>query len=382
MAQKVVGYREMIWTCPNCGTKNPGSSRTCRSCGAAMGEDVKFEQQTNAGMIHDEKIIENAKKGPDIYCAYCGNRNPAGTKKCLRCGADLSEGKEREHGSQHSAHINEQVDGSQNAKVICQTCGSENPASALKCRTCGAPLNVSREKEEISSTPNNANNSKKGGGRGCLMIILFLIIFGFIAMFFFNGCGSGGNLINIANPGGTVSNTLLNAVVSEQKWQTSVEVIGPVDSRGSGWRGDIPNDARNIRCEDRIRYTSDVEKPNSVEVCGTPYAVDLGNGFEQFVQDCVYNVYDSYCQYTVSKLGVVDTATVSGSGPNPEAPYVDSKYTTGDQSVRYTVTIQDENGKIYTLNPTNLSEYRSYAVGTEYEIEVNSRGRIVNMEKK
>ena len=90
MAQKVVGYREMMWTCPNCGAKNPGSSRICKSCGAAMGEDVKFEQQTNAGMIKDEKIIEQAKQGPDIYCAYCGNRNPAGAKKCSRCGADLS----------------------------------------------------------------------------------------------------------------------------------------------------------------------------------------------------------------------------------------------------------------------------------------------------
>ena len=90
MAQKVVGYREMIWTCPNCGAKNPGSVRVCRSCGAAMGEEVKFEQQTNAQMITDEKILQKAAQGPDIYCAYCGNRNPAGAKVCSRCGADLA----------------------------------------------------------------------------------------------------------------------------------------------------------------------------------------------------------------------------------------------------------------------------------------------------
>ena len=92
MAQKVVGYREMIWTCPNCGAKNPGSVRVCRSCGAAMGEEVKFEQQTNARMITDEKTLQKAAQGPDIYSPYCGNPNPAGAKTCSRSGADLAEG--------------------------------------------------------------------------------------------------------------------------------------------------------------------------------------------------------------------------------------------------------------------------------------------------
>ena len=383
MAQKVVGYREMIWTCPNCGAKNPGSVRVCKSCGAAMGEDVKFEQQTNAGMIKDEKVIEKAAKGPDIYCAYCGNRNPAGAKTCSRCGADLSEGKEREHGSQHSAHLDEHA-GENEAKVICQACGSENPASALKCKTCGAPLNVSKQKEEIPAQP-EVNTAKKGGlGRGCLMIILFLVIFGILGSILLNGCGSGGGDTNIFNvtQNTPVPNTVLNAVVSSQKWQTSVQVIGPVDSKQSAWEKDVPEDARNVKCKDRKRYTSDEEVPNSVEVCGTPYAIDMGNGFEQFVQDCVYDVYDSYCEYTVSKAGVIDTARASGSGPNPESPYVDSKYSTQNPSVSYSIELRDENGRTYTLTPSSLTEYRQYAVGTEYQIEVNSRGRIVNMERK
>ena len=390
MAQKVVGYREMIWTCPNCGAKNPGSSRTCKSCGAAMGDDVKFEQQTNAGLIKDEKIIEKAKQGPDIYCAYCGNRNPAGAVKCSRCGADLSEGKERDHGSQHSAHLEdkpvEQV-------TICPSCGTENPATALKCRTCGTPLNSTQQKDEIPAPNqmNEASGNKGCAGRGCIMAILLIILLGVIGMFLMNGCGTGGvynNSFFTGNPGGDyvvntpIPNTVLSAVVSSQTWQTSVQVIGPVDSRASGWRDSVPSDARNLRCEDRKRYTSKEEVKNSVEVCGTPYAIDLGNGYEQFVQDCVYDVYEPYCEYTVSKQGVIDTARASGSGPNPEMPFVDSKYSAGNQSVSYTVQLRDENGNTYTLNPSNLTEYRSYALGSEYEIEVNSRGRIVNMERK
>ncbi|MBQ6503855.1 MAG: zinc ribbon domain-containing protein [Flexilinea sp.] len=383
MAQKVVGYREMIWTCPNCGAKNPGSVRVCRSCGAAMGEDVKFEQQTNAGMIKDEKIIEKAAHGPDIYCAYCGNRNPAGAKTCSRCGADLSEGKEREHGTQHSAHLDERSNEKERI-VKCLACGSENSSSALKCKNCGAPLNVSTQKDEIPAQP-EVNTAKKGGlGRGCLMIILILVIFGVFGSLLLNGCGSGGGGTNFFNvtQNTPVPNTVLNAVVSAQKWQTSVQVIGPVPSKQSSWKEDVPENAENVKCSNRKRYTYDEEKPNSVEVCGTPYAIDLGNGYEQFVQDCVYDVYDSYCDYTVYKAGVIETAHANGSGPNPEAPYVDSKYSTGNQSVSYSVELKDENGKVYTLNPSNLYEYRQYAVGTEYLIEVNNRGRIVNMEQK
>lgn len=386
MAQKIVGYREMIWTCPNCGAKNPGSSRICKSCGAAMGEDVKFEQQTNADMIKDEKIIEKASRGPDIYCAYCGNRNPAGAKTCSRCGADLSEGKEREHGTQHSANLQEHTETEGEKTVICQACGSENPASALKCKTCGAPLNVSTQKEEIPDPQAQSNTGQKGAGGGCLRTILILVVLGIVMAILMNSCGLFGTLAPMGIFSGTqntpVPNEVYNAVVSQQRWQTSVQVIGPVDSRQTDWKENVPRDARNVQCKDRKRYTSNEEKPNSVEVCGTPYAVDMGNGYEQFVQDCVYDVYDSYCEYTISKAGVIDTARASGIGPNPEAPYVDSKYSTGNQSVSYSVEIRDENGRTYSLTPSNLSEYRQYTVGTEYLIEVNSRGRIVNMERK
>ena len=377
MAQKIVGYREMIWTCPNCGTKNPGSSRVCRSCGAAMPEETKFEQQANADMVRDEKIIERAKRGPDIICAYCGNRNPAGSKTCSQCGADLSEGKEREHGSQHSAHLDDRPKGE---TIICPACGAENPAAALTCKSCGGPLNSSQQVENIPTA--GGNDGRKGGmGRSCLMIILFLVIFGLVCAVFMNGCGTG-NVNKNDVYSSPVPNKVLNVVVSSQSWQTSAEVLGPVDSRSSGWRDSIPANARDLRCEDRIRYTSDEEVANSVEVCGTPYAIDMGNGFEQFVQDCVYNVYESYCDYTISKTGVINTVYAYGSGPNPESPYVDPAYTTGNQLVDYKVTFRDENGETYTITPSKLNEYQSYTVGSEYKIEVNSRGQIVGMEKK
>ncbi len=381
MAQKVVGYREMIWTCPNCGAKNPGSVRVCRSCGAAMGEEVKFEQQTNAQMITDEKILKKAEQGPDIYCAYCGNRNPAGAKTCSRCGADLAEGTEREHGSQHSAHLDEHKN-ENSEPLICPACGTANPAGSLKCAACGTPLNVSTAKDEIPAPA--AGNGQKKGGNGCLRLILILVVLGLVGMLLMNTCSGPGN-ITVLNSGPTntpVPNSIVNAVVSSQTWQTSVQVIGPVPARASAWYDQVPSDAENLRCEDRLRHTYDDEVSGSVEVCGTPYAIDMGNGYEQFVQDCVYQVYEPYCEYTVYKAGVIETRRANGSGPNPELPYVESSYSTGNQSASYSVVLRDENGREYRLTPSGINEYRSYSVGDEFLLEVTGSGRVVNMERK
>ena len=95
MAEKEVGHIELEWICPNCSNRNKGSVTTCASCGAAQPENVQFVQPLQTELIKDVQIIEKAKAGPDIHCAFCGARNPAGTKICTNCGADLVEGKRR-----------------------------------------------------------------------------------------------------------------------------------------------------------------------------------------------------------------------------------------------------------------------------------------------
>ncbi len=344
-----------------------------------MGEDVQFEQLTDAAMIKDEQVIRKAEQGPDIYCAYCGNRNPAGAKTCSRCGADLSEGHERDHGTQHSAHLEEHEGGE---PIICPACGTANPAGTLKCAACGTPLNASTQKEEIPESLETGTTGQKKGGRGCLVFILVILLIGLLSMVMMNGCGTSGLFGGLDSNYTPVPNSFVDAVVSSQNWMTSVQVIGLVPAKASAWEDQLPSDAENVRCEERLRHTYEDEVRGSVEVCGTPYAIDMGNGFEQFVQDCVYQVYEPYCEYTVYKTGVIETRRANGTGPNPELPYIESQYSAGNQSASYSVTLRDENGREYTLTPGNLTEYRSFRTGDEYSLEVTASGRVVNMEKK
>ena len=98
MARKKIGHIELQWTCPNCNGINPGSEKTCGSCGAPQPEDVVFEQAERQEIITDEEKIAQAEAGADIHCPYCGTRNPAGTEVCSNCGGDLVEGMVRESG--------------------------------------------------------------------------------------------------------------------------------------------------------------------------------------------------------------------------------------------------------------------------------------------
>ena len=95
MTQKELGYVELEWTCPACNTRNPGTARKRTQCGAAQPAEVKFEQAPEEKLITDEAKIAEAKAGPDIYCAYCGTRNPSTATACKQCTAPLAEGKAR-----------------------------------------------------------------------------------------------------------------------------------------------------------------------------------------------------------------------------------------------------------------------------------------------
>src|SRR5512136_2916222 len=98
MTREVLGYVELEWTCKRCGTRNPGSQKTCSSCGGAMDEKDQFELPAQQQLITDQGEIEKAQHGPDVHCPFCGTRNAAGSTTCSQCGADLKEAAARQTG--------------------------------------------------------------------------------------------------------------------------------------------------------------------------------------------------------------------------------------------------------------------------------------------
>lgn len=55
MAKKQLGYVEMEWVCPRCGSKNPGPQKTCTNCGGPQPKEVKFQQREGQQLIKERR---------------------------------------------------------------------------------------------------------------------------------------------------------------------------------------------------------------------------------------------------------------------------------------------------------------------------------------
>ncbi len=153
MARKTLGYSRMVWTCPNCSTRNPGNKKLCTGCGAHQPKDVAFEQASQEELVSDAQEIEKAKAGADIHCPFCGTRNPAGAATCSQCHGDLKEGARRQSGRVVGKFRSEPA-----AKIKCPACGTENEPDAPRCAKCGSPMGqkkpaeVSKQSAPLSSS--------------------------------------------------------------------------------------------------------------------------------------------------------------------------------------------------------------------------------------
>lgn len=326
-----------------------------------MPENVNFEQPLKEELITDPTLIDAARKGADVYCGYCGSRNPADAASCSTCGADLTEGTKRSAGQTYSG-----VTAPVGETIRCNVCGTENDIKNLSCISCGSSLQTTAEIE----TPGQAGNAvpvKGKGGKGCLIAFILLILAAILGMLFM-----------------TSKSESKSVVVSDTTWATSQEVLGLVERRASAWRDAVPSNGQIIQCSERVREKSDTYVSGSEEVCGQPYFVDRGNGFSEKVQDCYYQVYDDYCSYRYQGWDVISVLSDQGNDLNPVLPHTSlgNNQRLGSQSVSYTVKFTDASGQVYTYTPSSLEEYREFAVNDRYSLELNGFGSIVKMEKQ
>ncbi len=353
MSKETLGYVRLEWTCPNCGAKNPGPQKLCAGCGAPQPEDVKFEQPAREELVTDEAEIARAKAGPDVHCAYCGARNPAGAEICTQCGADLTEAAARASGQVLGAHRTGPVE-----QVPCPSCGAPNPATALKCSQCGASM--ARPKPAPSKP---ATTKKKGcglvagivGGAVVLLVALFFIL--------------------------SARTQDVVGTVQSVSWTRSIaiEELGPVTHED--WRDEIPSDAVVGTCTQKVHHTQSEPAPNAEKVCGTPYTVDKGSGYGEVVQDCEYQVYADWCKYTVEEWQAVDEATLSGDDLNPRWPnlQLNTDQREGERKEHYEI-IFDTDGKRYTYKTGDAAEFAQCQIGSRWILKVNTFNAVTSIE--
>jgi DNA-directed RNA polymerase subunit RPC12/RpoP len=357
MTQKTLGYTELEWICKRCQTKNPGTVKVCSNCGAPMAQDDQFELPAEQKLVDDEAKIDAAQKGADIHCPYCGARNAAGTKVCGQCGGDISEGALRQAGKILGAYKEGPAE-----KIPCPYCGMKVEAGVPRCPNCGGDL--SREREAITAPV--AVEKQRPAWMLALIIGLVVLCLGSIVAFIIYSSRT----------------TDVRAEVESVNWQRSIEILEEKSVSRSNWLNQLPDEAENISCEDKYRYTQDEPAPKSTEVCGTPYTIDEGSGLGKVVQDCVYEVHDSYCEYTILEWQVVDTLEVQGDDLNPEWPAVKlAEYQRqGDRDEVYTVIFASD-GEVYSYTFSDPQLYTLLTDGSQWMLKVNAFGAVTGIER-
>jgi hypothetical protein len=359
MVRKTVGYVELEWTCPQCGTRNLGTDKTCTSCGRAQPKRVAFEQAAEAELIEDAGEIARAKAGPDVHCAYCGARNVAGAERCSQCGADLGSAEARASGQVVGAYRSGGA-----PPVTCPRCGTENHPNARHCTGCGASLPRAAEPEKRPTAP--AGKKRKLGlaailaiGAGALVAIALCVV-----------------LVLALIPSKEVI-----GVVEGLSWERSIAVEALTDVTKTDWWDEVPSGARTVDCTPRHRRTQDDPAPGATEVCGTPYTVDTGTGRGEVVQDCQYEVYEDWCEYVVREWRRVDTITASGQDANPRWPSLalGANQREGDRDETYKV-ILNADGKDYTHTVTDPGAFGEFPIGSRWRITTNALGGVRSLE--
>ena len=357
MARKQVGFVELQWKCPRCGSLNPGPKQVCVNCGAPQPKDVKFEQAPRQELIKDEAEKAKAAAGPDIHCPYCGTRNSAGTKVCKQCGGDLSEGAIREAGQVVGAYSF-----STPTTIKCPRCGTENPDTAKTCSSCGSSL--AQEAEMVAAKP-----VAPAGKMPIWMIVAVVAV--------------------VVVCGGIILITLLSnrtkgttGVIENVRWERVIPIEALVAVQYETWQDQIPQEAEVGACREEIRSVESEPVPNSVEVCGTPYTVDTGSGYGEVVQDCEYQVYDNVCSYTVEEWRQVDAAVMSGSDQQPTwpEPILEAGQRVGQNRSENYVIIFSSGDQTFTYTTSDLNLFQEAEVGEQWGLNVNTFGKLISVE--
>ena len=343
--RRTIGYVQLEWTCPNCSTRNPGGSKTCKNCGAPQPENVQFERAIDEKFVEDQDALQAARVGADFICPYCGTRNRGDAKTCTQCGGDLEDARRRAAGAKLKRNEGPKA-------VTCSNCGTLNPAGNSNCLKCGAPLprvvpaEPAVRAARAGALPKGRVNWLLIGG---LLGGLLLCCIALVVLFAF--------------PAATVQ-----ARVTDVHWETSVPVQEVQPVYYSDERGIPPSDAYNVSCHTESR-----------EVC-EEHTIDQGNGYGEVVEEC-HTQTDDYCSYTKDQLTTVETYTLQGDDLFPvySNPSIRGDQRLGAATDDFTVYFTTEDGQ-KTYSPSSLAEYQQFQIGTTWTLKLNAIGTVVDVQ--
>jgi hypothetical protein len=179
--------------------------------------------------------------------------------------------------------------------------------------------------------------------------------------------------------------TLTPATVGDLYWERRIQILELLPAEHQDWKDRVPSDAQLGACTDKIRETRSEPEPGSVEICGTPYTVDQGDGTGKVVQDCSYQIYDSWCSFTTNEWQAADSAILHGEDLSPAWPVLSLKegQREGQRSESYTVIfITDEGGKTYHYRINDSGEYLNFTPGSRWDLQINTFGNVLKVRPK
>lgn len=351
MAEETLGYVELEWLCPHCGTRNGGTQRACARCGAAMPAKTQFQAPAAQKLMTEaEAQAATGGSGPDVHCYFCGARNAANAEVCVGCGGSLSQGRARAAGAMLGEHRTGPV-----PDIVCSHCKTPNPADAKVCRACNAPL-AAAGAQTAAQAAAKPKSLVPMGILGCLVIAgIGLLVF--LVMVFRTKDAS--------------------AVVSEVAWERVIAILEEKPTKASDWADEIPAGAQRGSCSKKVRKTQSEPIAGAEKVCDKPKMVDQGNGVAKVVQNCEYKVSDQWCEYTKLEWKEVDKAVAKGNDVNPRWPELKlrSGQKEGKKSEDYKVVFTEKSDK-YTYSAKDASELAKYPVGSRWTLKVNSLGSV------
>ena len=252
--------------------------------------------------------------------------------------------------------------------VPCPRCGAENQDTAKQCSQCGSSMQIEEDAAQQSPLPEVEKPPKKRNPLVAVAIVALLVVV----------CGVVGLLILLS-----LRTEVVTGTVQDVEWQRVVVVEGLMPVEHRDWIDAIPSEAELGSCEDKLRTTSAEPKPNSVEVCGTPYTVDTGSGYGEVVQDCEYQVYEEFCTYSIVEWQDVDEVVLTGGDFEPvwPAPALAEDERLGSKRNETFTIVYATGDEVYVYKTNDLNLFQASQIGSEWILNINTFGSVVSVDR-